>query len=88
MKHLVIVFCMSLFVLIFVWQNVEMMKMKLECRKLSAVAGELIKDNDRILFGIERYRSMENVEHHALRSGLKKITPSDFDVVVVQNGTK
>jgi len=81
---------MSLFVVVYVWQNVEVMKIQLDYKKKVRVEKRLIKKNDRLVYEIERMRSLDAVEKYAFGKGFKRIAPDDFDVLVVKekNGKK
>jgi hypothetical protein len=74
---------MSLFVVIYVWQNIEVVKIEMEHRSLSEKANRLIMEKDRLLYEIERYRRISAVEEHARKNGLRPMYPGDFDVMVV-----
>jgi hypothetical protein len=74
---------MSLFVIGFAWQNVEVMKMKLEFRRLGLSAAELRKRNDLLLYQIERYRRMDVVSGQARAMGCRGINPGDIISVTV-----
>ena len=83
MKYMVIIFSMSLFVILYVWQNIEVVQIKMRNRALSRAAGELAKDNDRRLYEIERYRRMEAVGDHARKNGYRAMLPGDASVLVM-----
>ena len=74
---------MSLFVILYVWQNIEVVQIEMKNRELSVAAARLTKDNDRLLYEIERYRRMEVVEDHARKSGFRTALPGDVSVVVI-----
>jgi hypothetical protein len=74
---------MSLFVIGFAWQNVEVMKMKLEFRRLGLMAAELRKRNDLLLYQIERYRRMDVVSGQASARGGRGINHDDIISVTV-----
>ena len=66
---------------LYVWQNIEVMKIKLEYRKSLKEETRLLKENDRLRYEIERHRTAENVERLARERGMKEIAPRDFDVI-------
>lgn len=74
---------MSVFVILYVWQNIEVVKIEIEHRNLKSRERQLVRDNDRLLYEIERYRSMDVMEEYALKKGLRKILPKDFEVMVI-----
>lgn len=81
------VFFFSLFVVMYVWQNIEVMKIKMNYRELVAREKETIKENDRLIYLIEQARNVKTVERIAENSGLRKIRPDNIEVIVV-NGKK
>jgi hypothetical protein len=74
---------MSLFVILYVWQNIEVVQIGMKNRALSRTAAQLAKDNDRLLYEIERYRRMEAVEDHARKNGFRSMLPGDVNVLVI-----
>ncbi len=74
---------MSLFVILYVWQNIEVVQIKMKNRELSRAAGQLVRDRDRLLYEIERYRRMEAVEDYARKNGFRPMLPGDAIVLVV-----
>ncbi|MBP7584952.1 MAG: hypothetical protein KBA61_13000 [Spirochaetes bacterium] len=75
--------CVILFVVLYVWQNISMMKIKMECRNGSLKEMELMKKNDRILYEIERYRRIDIVENRAIQAGMRRISPANMQTVLV-----
>ncbi len=69
------------FIILYVWQNIEVMKIKLEYRKSIKEETRLLKDNDRLRYEIERHRRTDAVEKLARERGMKEIGPRDFDVM-------
>jgi len=80
-RYFVIVFLMTLFVIGLVWQNVEVVKIKLECRKLNRLADELYKERDLLLYKIEGRKNIDFVKEAAW--GYRRLRPDDIAVVVV-----
>lgn len=74
---------MIVFVILYVWQNIEIVKMEIIYRNLKSRERQLVKDNDRLLYEIERYRRMDVMEEYARKKGLRKILPKDFEVLVI-----
>lgn len=68
----------------YVWQNIEVVKIGIECRDLGERERRLLDERDRLRYLIERYRRMEIVEEHARRNGLRPIRPGDFAVMAVK----
>ena len=94
MKHFAIVFVMSLFVLLYVWQNIEIMKTKMDYKKMIRAERVLAEKNARLKFELERLRSFGSIESKAGRKGLVRLKPSDVIAVngksgkVKENGKK
>jgi hypothetical protein len=74
---------MSLFVVLYVWQNIEIVKIEMQCKSLSDKESRLVKDKDRLLYEIERFRRMDVVEDYARKRGLRQMLPGDFEVITV-----
>ncbi len=74
---------MIVFVILYVWQNIEIVKIEIIYRNLKNRERQLVKDNDRLLYEIERYRRMDVMEEYARKKGLRKILPKDFEVLVI-----
>jgi len=85
MKHFALVFVMSLFVILYVWQNIEIMKIKLEYKKMVRAEHVLAESNAKMLYGLEKLRNFGSMESNASRHGLSVIKPSD--VIVVKDDT-
>ena len=74
---------MIVFVILYVWQNIEIVKIEIIYRNLKNRERQLVKDSDRLLYEIERYRRMDVMEEYARKKGLRKILPKDFEVLVI-----
>jgi hypothetical protein len=88
MKYFLIAFVMVIFVILYVWQNIEVMKIKMEYNQSLEEEKELIKRNDRLRYEIEKYKRMDLIEANAGRYGMRRITPRDFEIIVVQKDEK
>ncbi len=77
-----VAFLVMLFVVLYVWQNISMMKIRMECRDRVKKERELFKEHDRLLYEIERRRSIDVVEEIALGRGMKRISPLNMQVVI------
>jgi hypothetical protein len=75
---------MILFVVLYVWQNIEVMKMKMEYRRELRAERQLADQNDRLRCEIEKYRRMELIERYAASKGMREITPADFEVIDIR----
>ena len=84
MKYLAIIVTTALFVMMLVWQNVEVMKMKLDYRELSGKRKALINQNDMLRYRIEGFKTVPIVTERARAQGMGAIEPGDVDVVIVK----
>ena len=83
MKYFSIVLMVSIFVISYVWQNVEMMKMKSDYKKLIKTEKELSAVNDKLKFELERLRNFNRIEAYAERNNLKKLGPEDIILIKI-----
>lgn len=83
MKYFFLIAAASLLVILYVWQNIEIVKMDMEYRRLAAVKRRLAIDNNRIRYEIERFRRMDRVVEYAARSGMRRAASGDCDLLVV-----
>jgi hypothetical protein len=67
-----------IFFILYVWQNVEVMKIKIDYRKALNEERQLINKNDKLRYEIERYKRMDLVERYAAEKGMRELTPYDF----------
>lgn len=81
MKFIGIVVFMILFVVLYIWQNVEVMKMKMDYGREAEVEAGLIRQNDRLRYEIETLRRMNVIEEYARSRGMHALNPGDIDVV-------
>ena len=77
-------FFIALFVIVYVWQNIEVVKTKMEYEQNLRIKDKLIKQNDKLLYEIEKERTYVKVKSYAERDGIKKITPNDIEVLKVE----
>lgn len=78
----------SIFVVFYVWQNIEMMKMKMDYKKLIRTEKEITVVNDKLKFEYERLRSFRYIEANADTNNLKYISPADLVVIKIDEGSK
>lgn len=78
----------SVFVVFYVWQNIEMMKMKMDYKKLVRAEKEVTVVNDKLKYEFERLRSFRSIEANAGNHNLKSISPADLVVVKIEEGSK
>jgi len=72
---------MSLLVILYVWQNIEIVKIEMRNKALAVQERQLVNDNDRLRYEIERYRRLDLVEERARKSGYRRMLPGDFEVM-------
>ena len=85
MKYFLIVIMMSVFIITYVWQNIEIMKMKMEYRKLTGVERELTESNDRVRYNLESLRSFRYMNSFAEKNRLKQIGPGDVIIIDLES---
>ena len=83
-RYFIIAFLIILTVIMYVWQNIEVTKKNLDYRKELRIEKRLIKEVDKLRYRIEQYKTIDAMEEYARSQGLKKITPSDVDVVEIK----
>ncbi len=76
------------FAVLYVWQNISVMRVKMECRAGSRKEAELMKKNDRLLYEIERLRRIDLVERYAARNGMVRIHPGNMKTFKVDRKEK
>jgi hypothetical protein len=72
---------MSLFIITYVWQNIEIMKMKMEYRKFISAEREISERNDRIRYNLEGLRNFSQMKNFAEKNGLRQIGPDDVVII-------
>ena len=75
---------MIFFIIAYVWQNVGVMKIKIEYRKAVAEERQLVNKNDRLRYEIERLRRMDLVERYAAENGMRELEPGDFVAIEIE----
>lgn len=87
-RYTVLVMVMIFFVILYVWQNIEIMQMKMQYDKSVEYKKELIKRRDRLLYDIERYRRLSLVEAYAEQNGLRRMTPNDAVRIIKEDNSE
>jgi hypothetical protein len=77
-RYFIIALSVILFVILYVWQNVEVMKIRIEYRKALNEERQLVDRNDKLKYEIERYKRTDLVEKYAAEKGMRELTPYDF----------
>jgi len=89
MRYFSIVLMISIFVISYVWQNIEMMKMRSDYKRLIRTEKELSAVNDKLKLELERLRNINRIEAYADRNNLKRLGPEDVIVIKIdRNDTK
>ncbi len=83
MKYLGLVLCINLMVIAYVWQNIEVMRLRMQIRDTRLAQLDLMQENDHIRYEIERRRTMKAVESYARDNGLRRWKPGDIEVIVI-----
>ena len=81
MTYFLVVMGMLVFVMLYIWQSTEVMKIKFEYRKLLRSQESLVKVNDRFLYGIEHFRTMDHLTKEAQARGMVPVKPNDIEDV-------
>ncbi len=85
-RYLVIALCVIVFVILYVWQNITVMKIKMGYRAALEREREFRDRNDRGRYEIEKLRRLESVERAAIQAGMRPLTPADLQVLVAPKG--
>jgi uncharacterized membrane protein len=88
MKYFSIVVLISLFVVVYVWQNIEMMKIKMDYKRLMKTEKEVIQVNDRLRFECGKLKSFRFIEADAAKNNLRHITPADLITIKIDETDK
>jgi hypothetical protein len=74
-----------LFLLLFTWQNIEVISLGREATRLRAVKRELESENERLRFQIEQMTSLEAAEARETAAGLRRSAAAEVvDVAIEQ----
>lgn len=73
----------GLFLLLFTWQNVEVIRMGREATRLEAVRNDLEKENRKLALEMESRTALQNVEGRAADLGFTQ--PAAENVVIVRD---
>lgn len=74
---------LGLFLWLFTWQNLEVLRLGREATRLQAVRTDLERTNKKLRLEIERLTALGTVEERAIRIGLGPVDPANvLDVTV------
>ncbi len=88
MKYFFIAVVMILFVILYVWQNIEVVRMKMDYNTALQREEQLVKINDRLRYEIEWYKRMELIDAYAASRGMRTLMPEDIDIIVSKKNRK
>lgn len=77
-----------MFVIAYVWQNIEVMRVKMNYRRLQAEERSLVNKNGRLIYEIEKLKNSQSINILAREKGYKKIAPSDIDVLLLKDSNE
>lgn len=86
MRYFVAVFSMIIFIIFYVGQSIEVMKIKLDYERLQQTEQSLIKENDILKSELETLRDPARVSEKALAQGY--LPASRNDVVILKSAVK
>ena len=86
MKYFFFIFPICLLFIIYAWQNIEVMKIKLNFRKQVMATEELAKRNDRLVYEIEKMRRIKNIDQFSKARGLKEISGENIEIISIKKG--
>ncbi|HUP47862.1 MAG TPA: hypothetical protein VNA04_03630 [Thermoanaerobaculia bacterium] len=77
----------GLFLLLFTWQNLEVIRLGREVTRLQKIRKEIGEDNKRLQFELDRLTALDSVEKRAARLGLRTTPPSAIVMVNAREGS-
>jgi cell division protein FtsL len=82
--YFVVIIGALVFVMLYIWQSVEVTKIRLEYQKLLKHQEQLVKQNDRLVYEIEQLRTIGALTKEAEKRGMRRIAPGDFERIEVK----
>lgn len=86
-RYIFIVLFILVLMTLYVWQNIEIVKTKMDYRKLYRQEKELIQQNDILRYNIESMRTLEKIRKQAPASTVQ-VSPSTMKVIVFPENKK
>ena len=74
----------GLFLLLFTWQNLEVIRLGRQATELQKVRRQIDEDNKRLQVELDRITALESVQKRATEMGLQKTEPSAIVMVSSQ----
>lgn len=84
-RHFIVVIAICIFFIVYIWQNIEVMKIKMGFNRLITAEKQIIRDRNRILGEIESLRKIDVIEARARELNLKRISRDDFIVLMLND---
>ena len=84
-RYVTVVLVVIIFVIMYVWQNIEVMRLKMDFRETRSSKIELIKKNDRLRYEICKLNVLDNINDYADRYNLKPLGASDIMVIKLED---
>jgi hypothetical protein len=72
------------FVLLYIWQSVEVTKLRLDSKRLLRTQEQLVKEHDRFMYDIETIRIEKGNSKEAERRNMRRMVPSDYERIEVK----
>ncbi len=86
MKYFGIIVLLFVFFIGLAMQNMEVVKIRIEYKRLIKEASELYRIKDMLMYRIEQYKHIGRVSAKALEEGCETIGPEN--IVVIETGKK
>ncbi len=80
-RYTTVVLVVIVFVILYVWQNIEVMRMKMSYRDSRSQEIELIKKNDRLRYEISKLNRLEAIRQYARSNGLRPVNENDITIL-------
>jgi hypothetical protein len=84
MKYVFMIIVFGLLIITSVWQNIEVMKLKMEYRRLVQDEQKLIKKNDILRYKIATQSRMSVMDQRAKENGYRSMKPGDVNLLYVK----
>ena len=72
------------FVMLYIWQSVEVTKIRLDYKKLLKIQEQLVKEHDKFTYDIEMIRAGIVNNKEAEKRGMRRMVPSDYERIEVK----
>lgn len=78
------VIVLGLMVITSVWQNIEVMKLKMEYRRLIQQEQRLVKRNDILRYKLSKLSRMSVMDQKAKDQGFRMVKPGDVNILNIK----